>query len=109
MSHALKLGFWRDEQVNDTLTRQIYVPVTRFIYSLDYSSGTHIFKNGSAAEGESFWDDRYMNGSRTYDRTHYYSLENSLGIEICSPTPTLPRTALPLCPSEGQGQLSCPW
>lgn len=82
MSHALKLGFWRDEQVNETLTRQIYVPVTRFIYSLDYSSGTHIFKNGSAAEGESFWDDRYMNGSRTYDRTHYYSLENSLGIEM---------------------------
>lgn len=82
MNHALKLGFWRDEQVNDTLTRQIYVPVTRFIYALNYRTGTHVFKNTSATEASKFWSVTFMNPDRTYDRTHYWELDNSAGIEM---------------------------
>ncbi|MBD5204693.1 MAG: putative porin [Bacteroidales bacterium] len=82
MSHALKVGFWRQEQVNDTLVRDIYVPVTRFIYSLDYQSRHHLFLNTDATQGREFWSDFYLNPSATRDDTYYWDLTNSLGVEM---------------------------
>ncbi|MCM1290525.1 MAG: putative porin [Prevotella sp.] len=82
MNHTYKVGFWRDQQVNDTLTRQIYIPVTKFIYSLNYQDGTHVFKNNNPAEAEKFWLNRYMNDNGSYDRTHYWELSNTLGVEM---------------------------
>lgn len=82
MSHAYKVGYWQDEVVNDTLTRQIYIPVVKFIYSLDWRRGRHIFVNSSADEAQDFWDDTYFNSQETYDRTTYYALGNTVGIQM---------------------------
>lgn len=82
MNHAYNVGFWKEVQVNDTLTRDIYVPVTKFLYSLDYKSGSHDFKNTSVSEGDEFWANRYLNSSGTFDRSHYWSLANTLGVEM---------------------------
>lgn len=82
MTHAYKVGFWKDEQVNDTLTRQIYVPVTRFIYSLDYQSRHHLFINTNSTQSQSFWTNHYLNPDATNDNTYYWTLVNSVGIEM---------------------------
>lgn len=82
MSHAYKVGYWRDERVNDTLTRQQYVPVVKFIYSLDWRRARHKFVNFNASEAADFWSNRYIDASRTADRTAYYSLANTLGVAM---------------------------
>lgn len=51
LNQAYNVGYWREEQVNDTLTRDVYVPVTKFIWTLDYESGHHIFLNDNTARG----------------------------------------------------------
>lgn len=81
-THALKLGYWREEQVNDTLTREVYVPVTRFVYSLDYEGRHHQFINTNASEDATFWTNRYFNPEGTDDHTRYWTVTNTLGVEL---------------------------
>lgn len=82
MTHALKLGFWDTEQVNDTLTRDVYVPVTRLIYSLKYENRSHNFKDrGNGTDGD-FWAASYFNRTATDERGRYWALTNTLGIEM---------------------------
>lgn len=83
MNHAFNVGYWREEQVNDTLTRDVYVPVTKFIYSLDYKADSHLFVNTNRQQAEDLWGDvTYLNPDQTYDRTHTWSLENTLGVQM---------------------------
>lgn len=81
-THALKVGYWQDEQVNDTLTRKIYVPVMKFIYSLDFRTAKHQFNNRNAAEGAKFWDATYLNPAGTSDKSYYTSVSNTLGLSM---------------------------
>ena len=80
LNHAYKLGYWKEQQVNDTLTRQIYIPVTKFIHTLDYRRNRHVFDNTDAQEGAEFWENRYISADGTHDRTLQWSLANTLGI-----------------------------
>lgn len=82
MTHAYKVGFWSEEQVNDTLTRDVYVPVTRFIYSFDYNSVKHSFINTNTAQGQDFWEDFYLNPLGTEDYSYLREFTNSIGIEM---------------------------
>lgn len=81
-THALRLGYWREEQVNDTLTRQIYIPVTKFVYSLDYEGRHHMFRNTSVSDAHNFWTNTYLDPSGTDDNTRYWAVSNTLGIEL---------------------------
>ena len=82
VNQAYNVGFWRDEQVNDTLTRQVYVPVTKFIWTLDYEGGHRIFLNDNAAQGDEFWSNRYLQSGDTRDDTRYVSMTNTVGIQM---------------------------
>ncbi len=83
MSHAYKIGFWRDDtQEGDTIERLTLVPVTKFIYSFDYKYNHHTFKNTRADEASSFWANTYFNPDYTLDDTHYWSFANTLGISM---------------------------
>ncbi|MDE7466649.1 MAG: putative porin [Muribaculaceae bacterium] len=83
MSHAYKLGFWRDVTTpQDTVQKEIFVPVTKFIYSFDYRYGHHIFSNSDSGEAAKFWQNTYFNSSNTYDHTLYHSYTNTFGIEM---------------------------
>lgn len=82
MTHAVKFGYWKDEVVNDTLTRQKYIPVIKFIYSLDYKRGRHTFVNGSSSEAKKFWSNTYLNDGETRDVTSYWSLANTFGVTM---------------------------
>ncbi len=82
MTHALKLGFWKEEQVNDTLTRDVYVPVTRFIYSFEYANAHHLFLNRNQQQGQEFWENHYFNPTQTADNSHMRTLSNTVGVEL---------------------------
>lgn len=83
MNHAYKLGFWRDiTQPNDTVEREEFVPVTKFLYSFDYRYGHHTFTNTNASDETKFWENTYFNLSRTSDQTWYRSFTNVLGVEM---------------------------
>ena len=81
-THAFKLGYWTEEQVNDTLVRDVYVPVTKFIYSLDYDGHHHHFINTNTAQGSEFWANTYLNPNGTDDNTRYWLVTNTLGVEL---------------------------
>ncbi|MBD5197510.1 MAG: putative porin [Bacteroidales bacterium] len=83
MSHAYKIGFWRDDtQEGDTVERRTLVPVTKFIYAFDYKYNHHTFKNTRADEETTFWQNMYFNPSATLDNTHYWSFSNTVGISM---------------------------
>ncbi|MDE6577183.1 MAG: putative porin [Muribaculaceae bacterium] len=82
MTHAYKIGFWKSQQVNDTLSREIYVPMTRIIYSFDLQHHHHFFINTNPTQAHDFWKNFYLNPDRTNEDTRLLQMTNSLGIEL---------------------------
>lgn len=82
MTHAYKVGFWKSEQVNDTLTREIYVPITRFIFSFDLQHTRHFFINTNQSQAKDFWTNFYLDPLETRDNTYLTQMTNSVGIEL---------------------------
>lgn len=82
MTHAYKMGYWKSVTVNDTLTREEYVPLARVVYSFDLQHSRHNFYNNNATEGNAFWLNRYLNPLSTYDDTYMNMMTNSIGIEM---------------------------
>ncbi|MBP3299129.1 MAG: putative porin [Muribaculaceae bacterium] len=82
LNQAYNVGYWRDQVVNDTTTRQIYVPVTKFIWTLEYKSGRHLFLNTNPEEGAKFWANRYFDNDQTRDQTRYSDFTNTMGISM---------------------------
>ena len=82
INQAYNIGFWREEAVNDTLSRRIYVPVTKFIWTLDYEGGHHIFLNDNAYEAEKFWQNTYFTSDYTRDDTRFVSMTNTIGLSM---------------------------
>lgn len=82
MTHAYKIGFWKTQQVNDTLSREIYVPMTRIIYSFDLTHHHHMFLNTNSTQAHNFWSDFYLNPDRTENHTRLTQMTNSIGIEL---------------------------
>lgn len=82
MTHAWKMGFWKTEHVKDTIYRDVYVPLTRLIYSFDLQHNRHMFKNTNRSQGEKFWENTYLNPDETLDYTYLLQMTNSFGIEL---------------------------
>lgn len=81
-TQAFKVGYWKEEVVNDTLTRDIYIPVTKFIYSLDYQTRRHRFQETTPSSNTDFFKNTYLTLTKTDDNAYYWHLSNSLGIEL---------------------------
>lgn len=81
MNHAYKIGYWSEEQVNDTLTRDIYVPVMKILYSFDYKHYRHSFYDKTISNKD-FWQNIYFNPDETYDNTTLNTFSNTLGIYL---------------------------
>lgn len=78
MNHAYKIGYWSEEEVNDTLTRDIYIPIMKILYSFDYRHYRHVFSEKSKAQD--FWENFYFDPSGTSDNTKLNSISNTVGI-----------------------------
>ena len=87
MNHRYKVGFWRitppnDTIPNDTVEHRTYVPVTSFIWTMDYRDSYHNFFNGSESEAKDFWQNQYMTTGASSSPTSYWSLSNTLGVSL---------------------------
>lgn len=82
MTHAYKIGFWKSHQVNDTLSREEYVPITRIIYSFDLQHRHHTFLNFNTTEAADFWDNCYLDPYGSREETYLTQMTNSLGLEL---------------------------
>ncbi len=80
MNHAYKIGYWSEEQVNDTLTRDIYNPVMKILYSFDFHSYRHAFSEKSREQD--FWENFYFDQASTYDNTKLNTISNTVGIYL---------------------------
>lgn len=87
MNHRYKIGFWRvtppnDTIPGDTIEHRTYVPVTSFIWTMDYRDGKHIFYNGSPSEAADYWGNQYLTTGESDNPTRYWSLSNTFGVAL---------------------------
>lgn len=82
LNNRYKLGFYKEEQVSDTTVKRTLVPVTSFIWTLDYRDNKSIFRNYDASQNLSFWPDTYLNPNFTRDYRTFWSLKNTLGVAL---------------------------
>lgn len=84
MNHRYKVGYyhtWKDS-VNDTIEHREYIPVTSFIWTMDFKTNTHRFLNENVKEDQTFFKDCYLSLSGTDERTEYTQFTNTLGISL---------------------------
>lgn len=81
LNSRYKVGFYKDVEDGDTIKKE-YVPVSSFIWTLDYKSGRHTFRNDNANEAREFWSNAYLNASATNDKTTYSSIKNTVGVSL---------------------------
>lgn len=81
LNNKYKVGFWREKQIDDTTVQREYIPVMRFVWTLDYNSGERIFHDG-VKDDNKFWKATYLNLDGSHDCTSYWSLANTLGVEL---------------------------
>lgn len=81
LNSRYKVGFYKEVADGDSV-KQEYVPVSSFIWTLDYKRGRHMFRNENAADAREFWENTYLNEKETIDRTYYYSIKNTLGVSL---------------------------
>lgn len=84
MNNRYKVGFYRyvRDSITDTIVSKHYVPVTSFIYTLDYRDGRHRYTNKSASEDGSFYKNTYLSLAGTTDTTRYMQLTNTVGVAL---------------------------
>lgn len=87
MNHRYKVGFWRvtppnDSIPGDTVEHRTYVPVTSFVWTFDYTDAHHTFYNNSSSEASEFWGRQYLTTGNVEDPTGYWSLRNTLGVQL---------------------------
>ncbi len=81
INNRYKVGYYEEEIVNDSVVNRTYIPVSSFIWTLNYKDGKHIFLNDVPGQAR-FWDNTYLSKTGTNDRTEYSTLTNTLGISL---------------------------
>lgn len=82
INNRYKVGYYQEEQLNDSTVKKTYIPVSSFIWTLNYKGAEHNFRNAAPGEAEQFWKNTYLNKSQTNDWTSYWSLSNTLGVSL---------------------------
>ncbi len=87
INNRYKVGYWQvtppnDTVPDDTIEHREYIPVSSFIWSLDYRKAHHMFLNQSPQEAREFWRNTYLRDDGTNDVTSYWSLKNTVGVSL---------------------------
>lgn len=82
LNSRYKVGYWHEEQVNDTTVKRKYIPVSSFIWTLNYKHARHVFTDKNVGELQKFFQNTYLDPTKTYDRTAYWSMQNTVGISL---------------------------
>ena len=84
MNHRYKVGFYRyrRDSITDTIIGKTYVPVTSFIWTMDYKDNRHRFLNDSGVEDTLFFSNTYLHLGGTDERTSWWRLRNTVGVSM---------------------------
>ena len=84
LNQRYKVGFYRyrRDSVTDTVIDRTYVPVTSFIWTLDFKNSRHRFLNASGYQDTTFFPHTYLGLGGTDEGTRYWRLRNTLGISM---------------------------
>jgi hypothetical protein len=87
INNRYKVGYWQvtppnDTVPDDTIEHREYIPVSSFIWTLDYRKAHHMFLNQSPQEAREFWRNTYLRDDGTNDVTSYWSLKNTVGVSL---------------------------
>lgn len=80
-NHHINFGFYRDEVVDSTTTKQVFVPVSRIFHTVKLEKMMHNYR--SYAERENYHSYTYLPGDSAEDRTRDLTLRTHLGASIC--------------------------
>lgn len=67
---------------SDSVAIKKFVPVSAIIWTFNWDTNRHIFRNTNATEDHEFWEHTYLDPSGTYDRTSYHAVKNTIGISL---------------------------
>ena len=84
MNHRYKVGYYHymRDSVADTIVGRVYVPVTSFIWTMDYKAAKHLFLNTSASDDTAFFSHTYLRLGGTDETTSYWALTNTVGVSL---------------------------
>ena len=84
LNNRYKVGYWHEEpdSLNDTIVHRTYIPVSSFIWTLDYKQGRHVFVDRNASETNEFFQNTYLDPKQTYDKTTWWGLRNTFGVSM---------------------------
>ena len=84
LNQRYKVGFYRyrRDSVTDTVIDRTYVPVTSFIWALDFKHSQHQFLNSVPGEDNSFFDRTYLTLEGTDETTRFWRLRNTVGVSM---------------------------
>lgn len=82
MNHRYKVGYYEEEQVNDSTINRTYIPVSSFIWTFDYKTNTHKFVNENATEDGEYFENSYLSVDGTNEETKYWRIRNTIGIDM---------------------------
>ena len=86
MNHRYKVGYykhWNDTLPDTIIAQKEYVPVTSFIWTMNYKSNKHMFLNEQPSEDKEFFGDvNYLCNGGTRDYTKGSRFTNTIGIDL---------------------------
>lgn len=84
LNQRYKVGFYRyrRDSVTDTIIDRTYVPVTSFIWTLDFKHAKHQFLNSDGYEDTTYFDHTYLHLGGTDESTRYWRLRNTVGLSM---------------------------
>ncbi len=81
LNNTYKVGFWRETEIDDTTVQRDYIPVMRFAWTLDYNDNERLFHDDVKSDND-FWKNTYLWLDGSNDKTTYWSLANTFGVEL---------------------------
>ena len=84
MNHRYKVGYYHYERdsVTDTVVSRTYVPVTSFIWTMDYRNAKHNFLNKNAVDDSTYFAHSYLGYGGTDETSRFWKLRNTLGVSL---------------------------
>lgn len=84
LNHRYKVGYYRTwkDSINDTIEHKEYIPVTSFIWTMNYKTNMHRFIDGNTTEDCTYFENCYLSLNGTDERTEYSRFSNTLGVSL---------------------------
>ena len=82
LTHRYNLGFYKDvTEENDTVSKQVFVPVTSFIHSVKVDVDRRKYVSYDVQQNNNYFEHNYL-GTDSLDITKHFSVKNTVGIAL---------------------------